>query len=350
MVAVKDKTGRRIYDEENTKKVVADYYRDLYSPRAPEPDVTDWISHVNKKVEDFQIITTYDQDDSNKPIEMEEIIRAIQASKNNKAPGLDDVPNEFFKYAGEISHDLLLQIFQNIFETEIIPTEWSCSTIVNLYKGEGDTETLNNYRGITLTSCLRKLFERVLDHRVKEILEYTEMQVGGRQDYGPCDQIFILNSIINQAVFDKKKLYIAFIDITKAYDKTWANGAMYNLWNQGVKGKLWRLMRQLNKDNSAQIRTKFGLTEPIKLDGNLGQGSVLSVCQFSNLIDQLAKDLATARLGAQYGNIVIPSLLLMDDIAVFENSRERFQQHVQAVLVIPMSTADLTILALSSAK
>ena len=51
-------------------------------------------------------------------------------------------------------------------------------------------------------------------------------------------------------------------------------------------------MKLLNQENSAFIKTKFGHTDPVYLHGNLGQGSVLSVCQFSNKIDQLAKNLA----------------------------------------------------------
>ena len=196
-----------------------------------------------------------------------------------------------------------------------------------MYKGKCDSELLTNYRGITLSSNLRKIFERILNNRIKSVLQYTEMQAGGRENFGSCDQIFILNTLINQAVFDKKKLYIAFLDISKAYEKTWGNAAFYSLWKNGVKGKIWRLMKLLNQENSARIKTKFGLTDPVYLHGNLGQGSVLSVCQFSNMIDQLAKNLESRNLGAQYGKLIIPALLLMDDIAVLKILKQDLYKH-----------------------
>ena len=331
LFAVKNTTGNRIYDEINTKKVVTSCYEKLYTQHEPEPDVIQWINHVNNQIETFSHCTEYDDHQINNPIRIEEVITAINSTKNQKAPGPDNIINEFIKYSGPISQEIIHQLFQEIFMSEKIPEQWKQTTIINLYKGKGDSELLTNYRGIILSSNLRKIFERILNNRIKSVLQYTEMQAGGRENFGSCDQIFILNTLINQAVFDKKKLYIAFLDISKAYDKTWGNAAFYSLWKNGVKGKIWRLMKLLNQENSARIKTKFRLTDPVYLHGNLGQGSVLSVCQFSNMIDQLAKNLESSNLGAQYGKLIIPALLLMDDIAVFENSQTRFIQALQVI-------------------
>ena len=104
-------------------------------------------------------------------------------------------------------------------------------------------------------------------------------KAGGRENFDSCD----LNTLINQAMFDKKKLYmyIVFLDISKAYAKTWGNAAFYSLWKHGVKRKIWKLMKLLNQENAARIKTKFRLTDPVYFHVNLGQGSVPSVCKFS---------------------------------------------------------------------
>ena len=85
-------------------------------------------------------------------------------------------------------------------------------------------------------------------------------------------------------------------------------------------------MKLLNQENAALIKTKFRLTDPVYLHVNLGQGSVPSVCKFSDMIDQLARNLESSNLEAQYRKllVIIPALLLMDDNAVFENSQARF--------------------------
>ena len=85
----------------------------------------------------------------------------------------------------------------------------------------------------------------------------TDFQAGGRSGFCSEDQSFILSSLINQAKCDNKQLYIAYIDISKAYDKTWAPAVFNNLWQNGVRGKIWRLMSKLNEDNEAKIFTRY---------------------------------------------------------------------------------------------
>ena len=214
-------------------------------------------------------------------------------------------------------------MFNNIFENLEIPTQWKQSHIVNLYKGKGDPELMTNQRGITLSNSFCKLYEKIIDNRIKPQLEYTELQAGGRASYSTLDQLFILQSLINQAIKDKKKLYIVLIDIQKAYDKTWGEIIWHNLWKSGIKGKIWRTIKKLNESTTTEIITKFGLTDPIHLVNNLKQGSILGVNEFSNMMDYLGKLLLEKNLGAQYNDLRIPALLFMDDIAILENNKDR---------------------------
>ena len=60
-----------------------------------------------------------------------------------------------------MSQEIIHQLFQEIFMSEKIPEQWKQTTIINLYIGKGDSELLTNYRGITLSSNLRKMFEHI---------------------------------------------------------------------------------------------------------------------------------------------------------------------------------------------
>ena len=132
-------------------------------------------------------------------------------------------------------------MFNTIFETENVPSQWKEAKIISLYKGKGNREKMEFRRGITLASNIQKLFERVINNRLVKDLEFTEGQAGGRKNRSTTDQLFILKSVIQKAKIEKKKLYITYIDIEKAYDKAWLDGIMYILWNKGIKGKIWRI-------------------------------------------------------------------------------------------------------------
>ena len=67
---------------------------------------------------------------------------------------------------------------------------------------------------------------------------------------------------------------------------------------------------------SAQVKTRFGLTRIIRIKDIIKQGGVLSVTEYSKLIDEINEELKNQGLGILYGDILINSLLSMDDIAV----------------------------------
>ena len=155
----------------------------------------------------------------------------------------------------------MLEIFNTIFETENIPSQWREAEIISLYKGKGDREKMEFRRGITLASKIEKLFERVINNRVVKDLEFTEGQAGRRKNRSTTDQMFILKSFIKETKIEKKKLYITYIDIEKAFDEAWLDGIMYILWNKGIKGKIWRIIMNLNKDLKQSVEQELDCLE-----------------------------------------------------------------------------------------
>ena len=82
-----------------------------------------------------------------------------------------------------------------------------------------------------------------------------------------------------------KETYVAFIDIEKAYDKVWSNSIFYLLWDQGIKGNLWRIMYKLNQNLKTTIATKFGQTDAFNIKDTIRQVKPSSGSEFALLID-----------------------------------------------------------------
>ncbi len=94
------------------------------------------------------------------------------------------------------------------------------ANIITLYKNKGDRSDCNNYRGISLLSTVGKVFTRVVlyRHQVLAELVYPEAQCGFRSQRSPIDMIFSLRQLQENCREQRQPLYIAFIDLTKAFD------------------------------------------------------------------------------------------------------------------------------------
>ena len=99
--------------------------------------------------------TTQSDEILNGPITVKEIHDQISYLKNKKAPGTDTLLNEMLKHGRYYLIPSLGRIFNDIIETGAFPTEWNIGVIKPIYKKKGDKKCPANYRGITLTSCLR---------------------------------------------------------------------------------------------------------------------------------------------------------------------------------------------------
>ena len=119
-----------------------------------------------------------------------------------------------------------------------------------------------------------------------------------------------------------------FLDVTKAYDKAWLNAILYTAHKHGLKGKNWRIMKELNNNLTATVRTEVGNTRTIKIRDSIRQGGVLSVIEYANLIDEIAKELKERTVGNQklWSNNISGCLLWMDDVALIHHDKDELQK------------------------
>ena len=121
--------------------------------------------------------------------------------KNNKSCGIDNVLNEFLKHSPKSYKKLLVKLFNVILKTGIIPKDWCISFISPIYKNKGKKDDPNNYRGISIISCLGKLFSALINERLTKFADINEIigeeQAGFRAGYSTQDHIFTLHSIID---------------------------------------------------------------------------------------------------------------------------------------------------------
>ena len=99
------------------------------------------------------------------------------------------------------------------------PKCWTEGYIIPIFKGKGPQTSPENYRPITILSCLGKLFTSVLNERPTKFIEhYTimdENQAGFRKDHSTIDHIFVLNTLTELFRSQKHKLFVSFSDFSR---------------------------------------------------------------------------------------------------------------------------------------
>ena len=254
LLAVQKEDGTRLFSEKDILEYTAYYFENLYSPTISEAFSPQWTNYISNKVNEFSQINSKSFHPMNLPISEEEISVARKQLSKGKSPGPSHITYEFLINGGPAMLSSLTKLFNDIFQSETQPIQWQQSHLINLGKGKGEREKLSSKRGITLSECPAKLFEKVLFNRIIKELPFSEAQAGGRVGRGCVDQLFILKSVINQRKFDNKPTFIVFLDIEKAYDKTWVDGILFNLWEKGIQGKIWRVIAEMNRNLTTKVK------------------------------------------------------------------------------------------------
>ena len=117
---------------------------------------------------DGNIVEGVVNEELNKYFSVQDVLLAISKLKNGKSVGIDFIHNEFLKKSSDKLVQFYCRFFNVVLETGIVPDIWCKGLIMPLYKNKGSKDDPDNYRGITLLSCLGKLFTACLNNRISE--------------------------------------------------------------------------------------------------------------------------------------------------------------------------------------
>ena len=139
----------------------------------------------------------------------------------------------------------VLNLFNAILYCGKYPMAWRIAMLVPLHK-KGDASIPSNYRGIALLSTLSKFFALMIEtHLVSfqtSLKKIAAEQFGFTKNRRAQDPIFILDTLINSAIANKKALFVAFIDFEKAYDLVYRDALFFKMLRDGISGSLFRVI------------------------------------------------------------------------------------------------------------
>jgi hypothetical protein len=233
------------------------------------------------------------------------------------------------KGGGDVIVQSIFMLFKKVWDMEEFPSQWMRGVICPLFKG-GDVQDCGDYRGIALLSIVGKVLGRVLNSRLMafaESGEIVEEQFGFRPGRGCVDAAFVFSEVVKGRKDIGKATFCAFIDVRKAYDRVWRDGLWKRLWEAGVKGKMWRVLRALYKEVKSCVMVDGELSEWFETLVGVRQGCVLSPVLYSLFINGFAKFLKEKSVGGvKVAEEWLRLLLFADDIVLFAESEEELQE------------------------
>ena len=173
------------------------------------------------------------------------LIKLVKFIKRGKAPGLDTIHNELLRLGTTTSFfHHLAKLFTSSIELGYIPTAWKIATLRMLLKPDTLTPLTTSYRLISLISSIMKLFERVIEKRLRSHLEnirfLNEHQSGFRRAKSTDDHLFRLCQSIMESFNRGEHVVAAFLDVQKAFDNVWHNGLRYKIFQSDLPTKMTR--------------------------------------------------------------------------------------------------------------
>ena len=221
-----------------------------------------------------------------------ETVKAIKLLSSGKAPGSDAIPAEIYKAGGPPAAEKLTELFHR--RKEAFPQEFKDATIIHLFKRKGNPQVCDNHRGISLLSIAGKILARVLLNRLNEHLEQSgllpQSQCGFRKNRGTIDMIFTARQLQEKCQEQNVDIYMAFVDLTKAFDTVSREGLWKIMAKFGYPAKFIAMVRQFHDGMLARVQNDGEFSDLFPVTNGVKQGCVLASTPFIVMFSAMLTD------------------------------------------------------------
>jgi hypothetical protein len=310
-----------IRDREKLTEHWGRYFRKLYQP-SESPDFDDRFKQTVCTVVDETFSNI--EPDKNVRVLPEEVSTAIMSLPKGKACGEDCVFYEHLIYAKDIASRVLANLFTFMLRLGYIPDKLKRGVIITLHKGGNKRkDNPNNYRAITLSSVILKVYELILLSRCKDVILSTlNMQQGGFQEQLGC---LMTSFVLRESVFFARehfsKLYVCFLDGEKAFDTVWHQGLFYKLIECNIDKTSLISIREMYRDATSCVRHKGLISHSFPVLQGTRQGGKTSPLCYLVYINGLIKQLEASDYGFVMYNIKLSSPTVADDMYLVSFSK-----------------------------
>ena len=219
----------------------------------------------------------------------------------------------------------ILTLCNLVFTQSYYPLKWCYNKLFVLFKS-GDRSICDNYRGISIMDTIAKLYDTMIMNRLLLWCNVDKCQAGAQKGRSCLEQILTLRMLCHYSVSKKSKLYILFIDYSKAYDRVSRRKLIEVLRSRGCGRVMLKAIQAMytctrNILMSAVINATIGVR----------QGAPSSCLLFVIYIDEMIKMIKNSIVEDGFlGGL--HALLLMDDTVIVATNRAKCEEKLKVVI------------------
>lgn len=266
--------------DEEKSEIFATHLQKIFTPSLANIPAHH-LQHITSYIESNMPIPN-DLADPTTPTEIATVIKTLPVKK---APGHDLIPNVLLKNLPRRSLFFLANIFNTCLRKGYFPKSWKHANVLLFSKPGKDKKLLSSYRPISLLSMLSKLFEKVINNRLRQQLTDREVlppiQFGFREGYSAVQQLQRISEMIERGYENKEFTTVIFLDIAQAFDRVWLEGLKYKLLKLKLPQYLTATLFSFLQDRTFAVRinSSLSITKPIL--AGVPQGSILGPTLFN---------------------------------------------------------------------
>lgn len=182
LIQIKSKTGETLTDGKDIIDRWKEYFEELLGPEGDEKSKCN--KTTNQPQHNYRTEGNIEDREHTDHITVEEVKEVLGKLKLGKAPGCDEIFPEMLKFMSDSAVKELTFIYNRVWQEKKVPEDWSRAVILPIYK-KGDPKHCGNYRGISLLCVVSKIYETILEKRLRGVIEpqLKDQQSGFRQEH-----------------------------------------------------------------------------------------------------------------------------------------------------------------------
>ena len=219
--------------------------------------------------------------------------------KNGKAASLDNLTAEHIKYCHPIIISILNKLFNLMLKFEIVPEAFGNGLTIPIPKGDSNNSFCHSddYRGITISPIISKVFEHCLLTMYGEYLSSSDLQLGFKKHTGVNQAIYSVTKTVEYFIERDTTISLCALDLSKAFDKVNRFALFIKLMQRKCPIGLINILDAWYSKSSTCVRWDNHLSHFVNLNAGVRQGSILSPFLFAVYANDILVKLQKSSLG-----------------------------------------------------